>query len=137
MKPSDYQKEPHLKNENIAILTHLKSGYKLVEKKVTLKNGLDELNVLKQLDAVYFPSLVDYHFDQNEAYLYLSKINGKNLEEVKDDPAFYAEVIQNKKVVFRNAVKAVMSFHEFGFIHRDVKPSNVILDKHLNVYLID
>lgn len=139
---SNFIRESDPNNKHIFYLEHPTLGIKLVEKKTDLKGGVEEMNILKNLNAVYFPTLLGFDMRQKEASLYLSKINGINLTDIKAfktslHKKLYQNILQNQKTIFNNAIKTVFCLHKNGIVHKDIKPSNLILDEDLNLYLID
>ena len=138
----NYIRECVSNNNHIAYLEHPTLGTKLVEKKIDLKSGVEEMNILKGLNAIYFPALLGFELKQKEATLYLSRISGYNLMEIKNDKAslhkkLYQSILQNQNTIMNNAIKALFCLHNKGFVHKDIKPSNIMVDEDLNVYLID
>jgi hypothetical protein len=58
--------------------------------------------------------------------------------------AYLYEIIKQKgitneklSILYNNMLAAVYTFHEKGFIHGDIKPSNIRCDKHMRITLID
>lgn len=139
---NDFIKERIPNNNHTYYLEHPTLGIKLVEKKTDLKNGIEEMNILKDLNAFYFPTLLGFEMKEKEASLFLSKIHGVNLAEIKSFKTslhknVYQSILCNQKMFFRNAIKALFCLHNRGFVHKDIKPSNIIVDEEMNVYLID
>ena len=139
---NDFIRERVRDNKCVYYLEHPTLGVKLVEKKTELKSGVEEMNILKDLDAFCFPTLLGFEMRQKEASLYLSRINGSNLVDIKTyktstHKKLYQNMLWNQKTIFRNAIKALFCLHNKGFLHKDIKPSNMIVDEEMNVYLID
>ncbi|MDH6247224.1 bifunctional serine/threonine-protein kinase/transporter substrate-binding domain-containing protein [Mycobacterium sp. OTB74] len=85
------------------------------------------------------PHVVPIHgFGEIDGQLYLDMrlIDGRTLSEILADPtaqrspAFAVEIIEQ-------IAAALDSAHESGLIHRDVKPSNILVTKNNFAYLID
>lgn len=41
------------------------------------------------------------------------------------------------KLIFRQVLDAVQHLHDMNITHRDIKPENILLNKHLNLKIID
>ena len=139
---NDFIRESDHANNRVCYLEHPTLGIKLVEKKTELKSGVEEMNILKGLNAFCFPTLLGFEMRQKEASLFLSRINGNNLVDIKTlktslHKKIYQNMLCNQKTIFRNAMKTLFCLHNKGFLHKDIKPSNIIIDEDMNVYLID
>jgi predicted Ser/Thr protein kinase len=94
-----------------------------------------EAKVLGELAHPNVISLHDFAKSDSELYLVLEYIDGKSL----------AELLGRKKRFLPDTVAAVGSFvarglehvHGRGFVHRDVKPANILLSKSGEVKLVD
>jgi len=65
------------------------------------------------------------------AYLLMEYAKGRSLFEFSDYP------IQDVLTIFRQVCMALEHVHHCDFVHADMKPNNVVVDKKLNVKLID
>lgn len=133
----DYEIVSKGRVEHIQIYKHVKSGYEVVEKTQSIKRGLDEINVLKNLKGNCFPKLLDYVTKPNQSILYMEKIEGITFSEIRLRTKFREKVLDHLDIVFFNCIECLKAFHSEGFLHRDIKPDNLMIDEQLNVFLID
>ncbi|CAD8101711.1 unnamed protein product [Paramecium sonneborni] len=110
---------------------------KIVEK---MKGNTEKLQqealILNQLKH---PNIVRYHktFEsKRRLYFILSFIDGKTLQQYIDDGniRFYEKECI---AIIRQLVDVLSYLHSNRIIHRDIKPDNMIVDKNLNLTLID
>ncbi len=123
--------------DHIQIYKHIRSGYEIVEKTQAIKRGLDEINIMKNLKGNCFPKLIDYVTKPSQSILYMEKIEGVSFSEIRLRTKFREKVLNHLDIVLFNSLECLKTFHSEGFLHRDVKPNNLMIDEQLNVYLID
>lgn len=117
-----------------------KVAIKIMEKAALMKtNDLPrvktEINALKKLHHQNISQLYFLHENDTHFYLVLEYAPGGELfdyivarQRCKEDEA---------RRFFRQIVAAVAYCHEQGIAHRDLKPENLLLDKQMNIKLID
>lgn len=89
---------------------------------VTLQN-------IKSVVAAY-----DWFEDNGTAYIVMEFVRGKNLDQYVRD-----ENIDSTKLfeLMRDLVDSLVSIHEQGVLHRDISPSNILVQEDGTVKLID
>ncbi|CAD8199697.1 unnamed protein product [Paramecium pentaurelia] len=91
------------------------------------------------LSQLKHPNIVRYHrtFEsKRRLYFILSYIEGKTLQQyIDDDSIKFTE--KECIAIIRQLVDVLSYLHSNRIIHRDIKPDNMILDKNLNLTLID
>ena len=105
---------------------------------VAIQNFEREANILATLNHPAIPKVYDYFSEEARSYLVMEFIEGRDLEAILGDMTGFLPQEQ----VFDWAVQLcqVLSFlheHNPPIIFRDMKPSNVMLDKHGRLRLID
>lgn len=90
---------------------------------------LDHPNIVKLEDLLLLPT-------HDTGYLVMEYIDGKNLKEyikgVTGPLPF-----ENAAMFVNEALKAIEFAHESGFIHNDIKPSNIMLNDQMEIKVID
>ncbi|WP_372367434.1 protein kinase [Candidatus Uabimicrobium sp. HlEnr_7] len=67
-------------------------------------------------------------------YIAYEYISGQNLEQYIDQNEIS---IQKCLILVRDLARALQYAHVKGIVHRNIKPSNIIVDKHGQAYLVD
>ncbi len=98
-----------------------------------------EASILATLEHPAVPDVFDYFFESERSYLVMEFIRGKDLEhtlEERTSPVSQDEVLdwmlQICEVLFY-----LHSHQPQPIVFRDLKPSNIMLDQHGNIRLID
>jgi len=105
---------------------------------VALQNFEREANILATLNHPAVPKVYDYFSEDNRAYLVMEFIDGRDLEAVISDGTGFLP--QDQILAWALQLCDVLYFlhsHSPPIIFRDMKPSNVMLDKHGQIRLID
>jgi WD40 repeat protein/DNA-binding SARP family transcriptional activator len=93
-----------------------------------------EAQFIARLEHPHVVPLNDYWREPGGAYLVMRFLRGGNLAEALDDGAFELERAAR---MLDQVGGALASAHRQGVVHRDVKPSNILLDEEGNAYLAD
>jgi len=93
-----------------------------------------EAQFIARLEHPHVVPLYDYWREPGGAYLVMRFLRGGNLAEALDDGAFDLERAAR---MLDQVGGALASAHRQGVVHRDVKPSNILLDEEGNAYLAD
>lgn len=98
-----------------------------------------EAQAIARLEHPHIVRLYRYGEARDLLYMAMQYIDGADLESVlagyRSTRSFVAP--EEAARIVREICLALDYAHEQGIIHRDVKPSNIILDKQGNVYLAD
>lgn len=94
-----------------------------------------EAQTMKELDHQNIVHVFDFGEEKNELFIAMTHVEGKAL----------SDVLKNKSKLDFNAIeliakqiaRALLFAHSKGIVHRDVKPSNIMLTHDNRVYLMD
>lgn len=115
----------------------------------TRESFAQEAEILKELGRIYrkFPQLKDFcvlsppifsNTDPHEfIYLVQEYIEGQNLQELLQEKPQQQFSEQEVIVILKEMLELLQIIHEKNLIHRDIKPQNIMLDKHGQLYLVD
>ncbi len=93
-----------------------------------------EAKVVAKLEHPNIVPIYDYSEHEDRPYLVLKYVRGETLKaRLEKSKLTYKE----SRHIFRVISSALAYAHKQGVLHRDVKPSNVLLDKAGGVYLAD
>lgn len=101
----------------------------------TIQRFQREALAMSELSHPHIVSIFDVGSDHNRHYLVMEYVDGPDLEQY----------IQNNKPLALKTVISIMDqildamalAHKHNVIHRDLKPQNILLDKHGNIKIVD
>lgn len=118
----------------VAIKEMFSSRFK--EKRI-LRKFMEEANILLELDEhSNINKLTDFIIGDNTAYLVTEFISGKDLEKYILTVSGPIDESRTKKIFFQ-ILDAMDFIHRNNVLHLDIKPSNIILTKDMDVKIID
>jgi predicted Ser/Thr protein kinase len=91
-----------------------------------------ELEVLAQLRLPSLPRVLDYGICAGRMYIVTELVDGRPLHEHTRGLG-----LRERVALLARIADAVQGLHEHGVIHRDVKPSNIMIDRAGNPVIID
>ena len=97
-----------------------------------------EANALAVLSHSAVPRIYDYFLEGNRIYLVMEFIDGRDLDKIIEESP--DPIPQEKVIDWAIQVCRVLSYlHNFepAYIFRDLKPSNIMLNQHDQIVLID
>lgn len=94
-----------------------------------------EKTILTTLRHDFLPIIFDIFEDAQALYIAMEFIPGKSLQDLMDGEAIISETAAQR--YFVQLCELFEYLHSKNVIHKDCKPSNIMLSSHNNIYLID
>ena len=107
-------------------------------RELAVKNFEREANILATLSHPAIPKIFDYFSEANRSYLVMEFIEGQDLETVLNQNLDFLS--ERRVIEWAIQICDVLDYlHSYNppIIYRDIKPSNVMLDKHERIMLVD
>lgn len=99
-----------------------------------LERFMREVQVIARLEHPRILPVYDFGEEGGQPYIVMRYISGGTLaERIAEGPLPLEEVVR----LLWQIAEGLEYAHQRGVIHRDFKPSNVLLDEHGNIYLAD
>jgi len=93
-----------------------------------------EAHAAARLNSPHVIPIYDYGEIEGRLYVTMRLIEGRDLHDILSDGPLWT----NRAVrIVEQVAKALHAAHKVGLVHRDVKPSNVLIDEDDFAYLID
>lgn len=84
-----------------------------------------EAQVCAAIDDAHIPKIYDVgELDDGTPFIVMEKVSGRTLDDLLEDGPLRAPVALS---IARELMDALAAVHRVGFVHRDVKPANVIV----------
>ena len=101
-----------------------------------MQNFLKEArNMAKFVGQEHFISVHDYFVENNTAYIIMEYVEGQNL---KDYMKQHGRLSMDSALrIIAPVMEAVEKIHSAGMIHRDISPSNIMVQPRGNIKLLD
>lgn len=130
-----YDKIDNLKNENV-ILAYDKIGKRLCVVKKYKIDILEIVKRLKQIENKHLPQIYRIIEKENRLFVVEEYIEGETLLEIlkKNKNGLNEKFALN---ILRQLCDILILIHNEKIIHRDIKPTNIILTKNNTIKLID
>lgn len=100
-----------------------------------IKRFYMEAQAMKELDHQNIVHVFDFGQQNNQLFIAMTYVEGTNLADIlhnKEQLSF--EAIE---VIIRQIARGLLSAHNKGIVHRDVKPSNIMLTRDNRVFIMD
>ena len=120
-------------NRPIALKILLKS---LTQDKQAVKQFLNEARVSGKLNHRNIITAIDAGEVDDIYYLATTYIDGKDLEKVLEEETLLEEK-KALKIILKIADALSYAWENFGILHKDIKPGNIMYDKKGEVFLMD
>jgi serine/threonine protein kinase len=94
-----------------------------------------EAVAMARLDHPHIVAVHDFFFEDGNAYLVMSYVQGNSLQDIINERAPLP--IEEARDIAAQVLDALDYAHQQGVIHRDVKPSNILIRSDRRAYLVD
>lgn len=127
--------------EGLHTLTGQKVAIKVIDKKKAKEDAYVSKNMRREgklLQMIIHPNIIQLYElmeTENSYYLVTELCEGGDLMDYICARKFLSEACTRKFI--RQIISAVDYLHRIGILHRDLKIENLLLDKNLNIKLID
>lgn len=100
------------------------------------KRFMNEAKVMAQLQHPSIVNLIDYHESEDGLFLIMEYVQGKELSELLSGLNQPISIERGKKIMKR-ILEGFAYAHKNGIVHRDVKPSNILINENDEVKILD
>ena len=120
---------------------HRKVAIKVLKPEVAQKEEIrkrfkNEASLMAHLQHPNIVGLIDYLEQEDGLYLIMEYVDGRGLDEVIKDLS-QPFPIPRATEIFKKVLAAFAYAHKNGIIHRDVKPSNILITSNDEVKVLD
>jgi eukaryotic-like serine/threonine-protein kinase len=122
-------------SRSVAIKTIVKSSLDADELQHLLARFRHEAQVVGRLAHPGIVQIYDYGEDDKLAYIVMELVNGKTLHEHLQQHASYD--LREVGAIIRQLLDALGHAHAAGVVHRDMKPSNIMINKDGDIKISD
>ncbi|KAI7882829.1 kinase-like protein [Lichtheimia hyalospora FSU 10163] len=98
---------------------------------------MEERTVLSQANTEWIPTLHAAFQDDDNLYLVMEYAGGGDLFSVLDRKETLCLSEKEARFYIAETILAVDSLHQLGYLHRDIKPQNILIDSTGHVKLAD
>jgi eukaryotic-like serine/threonine-protein kinase len=104
-----------------------------------VRNFEREANILATLNHPCIPRIYDYFSQDDRSYLIIEFIDGKDLETILSDSKDFLPEAQvlNWAIELCDVISYLHNYKPEPIIFRDIKPSNIMINNHEHVQLVD
>ena len=115
---------------------------KLIENaqtKSTIKLLPELMNKLMKIESKYIIKYYEYFEQQNECYITMEYVEGKNLKQFIQDFKNKGQLINERIItnIIEQICFGLRDLHDSKIIHRDLTPDNIFIDENYNIKIGD
>lgn len=100
------------------------------------RHFLDEAKILRKLEGLdSIVSVYDYFEENGTAYIVMEYIKGSTLGQIVKEKGTLS--FEEMTTLFSTLLVSVGDMHQWGLVHRDISPENLILGEDSRLHLID
>lgn len=125
--------------KRVAVKEMINTARDPVVRDTIVRNFEREANILATLDHPSIPRIFDYFTYKDRSYLVLEYIDGKDLETILNETSGFLPIenVIQWAIEICDVLAYLHSYKPESVIFRDMKPSNVMINPHGHVMLVD
>ncbi|WP_029513378.1 serine/threonine protein kinase [Mycoplasmopsis primatum] len=101
----------------------------------TIKRFRQEASILEKVKSSHFPRYVDSYIANDEQFLVMEYVEGKNLREMIKRNGV---IVPTKAINYMSQIcTAIQELHSNNIIHRDIKSNNIIVTSSNDIKILD
>lgn len=95
----------------------------------------EEFRIINSIEDSHVVKALDFFTENNTAYYVMEYVDGMNLKEYlsEKDNLDHAEVFQ----IMIGSLQGLASIHRKGYVHGDLKPTNIMLTRNSKIKIMD
>jgi len=93
-----------------------------------------EKEIIQALQHEHIVPCLEAAQDGRYYYMVMPYLQGGTLEDMLNEKPL---TLEETSIVLEQLTSALSYIHELGILHRDIKPTNILFDRHYNLYLTD
>ncbi|CAD8119266.1 unnamed protein product [Paramecium sonneborni] len=97
---------------------------------------INEIQILYRLNHPNIVKIKEIYDKANQIVIIHEYVDGQTLERFINEHGTQLHQTEIQSIM-RQILLAIIYIHEQGLLHRDIKPDNIMIDKNLNIKLID
>ncbi|CAD8182811.1 unnamed protein product [Paramecium pentaurelia] len=97
---------------------------------------INEIQILYRLNHPNIVKIKEIYDKTNQIVIIHEYVDGQTLERFINEHGTQLHQTEIQSIM-RQILLAIVYIHEQGLLHRDIKPDNIMIDKNLNIKLID
>jgi len=93
----------------------------------------NHLKVIKNINSVHLKKIYNIWYEDGMTFYLEEYISAQKTTQISNEGV-------KKELIYKyinQLLEAIKVFHQYGIIHKDIKPDNILIDRNDNVVLID